>query len=367
MHNEKNIDDLDVKALDIIDAGEDISDIQLDQIKCDAELRKRCQELLDIRTGCLKYKEAQLKDVHISQKSGLAKIGHRRKHAIIISVITVAAIIIGCIFLLTTRKEIKSDQVFIADNADKDIIITKENGNNILSKQILSRHSSISMSDYLRSKQDNSVVEKLIVEVPYGKSTDITLPDGSVVCLHPGSRLKFPTSFLNGKRIVLLEGEAYFKIKKDASHPFVVMTNEIQTTVLGTEFDIKGNVVTLVTGSLRVDGLKNKETRTIVPGEQLSVNDGKFAVCNVDTQPYIYWRDGFLYYDGVDLCDIMKSIGENYNMTVEFKDNQPIHFKMRFIAERDGGIDQTLNLMNRMKKVYVYKSAKKIIIEKLPQ
>jgi ferric-dicitrate binding protein FerR (iron transport regulator) len=98
----------------------------------------------------------------------------------------------------------------------------------------------------------------MTLSVPFGKSTDITLPDGSIVYLHPGSRLVFPVTFEGDQRVVKLEGEAYFKVAKDASHPFVVMTEHFETTVLGTEFNIKtGNSeqgtaaeLTLVSGSV---------------------------------------------------------------------------------------------------------------------
>ena len=59
----------------------------------------------------------------------------------------------------------------------------------------------------------------------------------------------------------------------------------------------------------------------------------------------------------------MEAIGKNFNMTVEFRNNEAMHYKMRFITERNNGIEAALDMMNRMKKVSVRKQGNKIIVE----
>lgn len=367
MNNEPIIDELDIQALDIIEAGEDITDAQLQHLKEDAALRKRCRELQDLKTICQKRNgveadvEERLRRFH-SAHFDKRKID--RGKIIMISILAAAAIFAGCIFLLKPAIPQKTDnQVFTADNHSKSVVITDEDGEEIALGSSATQRSSISLADYRKAMNGEADIEKLVINVPFGKSTDITLPDGSIAYLHPGSRLTFPTSFTGGKRVVKLDGEAYFKITKDAAHPFIVMTDEIETTVLGTEFNVRGSEVTLITGSVKVSNLKNNLSKTITPGEQLKMEDNKFTVSNVDTQPYVFWRDGYLYYDNVELSDIMKAIGENYNMTVEFKNKKAMNLRMRFITERNGGIETALNMMNRMKKVNVYQSGNKIIVE----
>jgi len=50
------------------------------------------------------------------------------------------------------------------------------------------------------------------------------LPDGSEVFLNKHSQLSFPEKFEGAKRIVQLNGEAFFKVKKDQTQPFIVQT-----------------------------------------------------------------------------------------------------------------------------------------------
>lgn len=67
-----------------------------------------------------------------------------------------------------------------------------------------------------------------------------TLPDGSRVQLHPGSRLAYAMNIDSAdQRDVYLSGEAFFDVKKNPARPFRVFSNEIVTKVLGTSFTVK--------------------------------------------------------------------------------------------------------------------------------
>ena len=66
-----------------------------------------------------------------------------------------------------------------------------------------------------------------------------TLPDSSIITLHPGSRLRYQTAFAGPRREVYLQGEAFFKVHKNPARPFLVFTKQVVTTVLGTSFRVK--------------------------------------------------------------------------------------------------------------------------------
>ncbi len=67
----------------------------------------------------------------------------------------------------------------------------------------------------------------------------IKLEDGSIIYLKPGSKLVYPGHFENGLREIILKGEAFFEVAKDARRPFLVYTGKLTTKVLGTGFNIK--------------------------------------------------------------------------------------------------------------------------------
>ena len=70
-------------------------------------------------------------------------------------------------------------------------------------------------------------------------SVRIELEDGSVVTLGKNSKLSYPQHFAENRRTVILTGEAFFDVAKDASRPFYIYSNELITKVLGTSFRIR--------------------------------------------------------------------------------------------------------------------------------
>lgn len=114
------------------------------------------------------------------------------------------------------------------------------------------------------------------------KEKSIQLPDGSTVLLAGNSEISFMYPFIE-KRDITLVGNALFKIAKDDSKPFTVISNEISTTALGTEFTVltqkiqgqvivrlyEGKVVIKATGNAKK---KLKEDVYLLPGQVFVYN-----------------------------------------------------------------------------------------------
>lgn len=70
-------------------------------------------------------------------------------------------------------------------------------------------------------------------------SVDVfVLPDHSLVWLKKGSSLRYTQAFGKEQRHVVMEGEAFFDVKRDTLHPFVIQTGVVETRVLGTQFQV---------------------------------------------------------------------------------------------------------------------------------
>jgi len=76
---------------------------------------------------------------------------------------------------------------------------------------------------------------------PNGEIVQITLPDGSELELKSGSNLSYKRFALRSQREVELEGNAFFKVAKDASKPFIVKSFNAHVEVTGTQFDVKAS------------------------------------------------------------------------------------------------------------------------------
>ena len=87
------------------------------------------------------------------------------------------------------------------------------------------------------AKMDMAALKQ--VSLPYGAPEKTILPDGSTVWLNAGSRIRYASDFILSKREVFLDGEAYFDVKQDQAHPFIVHVGNIAIRVLGTEFNVQ--------------------------------------------------------------------------------------------------------------------------------
>ncbi|WP_276165973.1 FecR family protein [Zobellia alginiliquefaciens] len=163
--------------------------------------------------------------------------------------------------------------------------------------------------------------------VPYGKKFQVELSDGSHVFLNSGSKLKYPVNFVSGMpRNVYLDGEAYFSVEKDSERPFTVITDDMDTRVLGTEFNVssyknENNTSTvLVEGSVVVFKTTNNETREpvqLVPGERAIFADDKIGVDVVNINKYIAWKDNKLLFVNDPFNLILKELERNFNVEID--------------------------------------------------
>ena len=374
--NKEPIDtDMYEQALDITEAGYGITEEQVNALQHDDSLSENVQMALDMRT------EMQLRKNPIDVEERLQKFykdriiprkahyedneSSNRSRTLIISLLAVAATVVGFIFFINYKELVNTDpgSVFVADAINTGISITNEDGEEIVVSNKKKQNISISLND-LKQVINNGETEKIILSIPFGSSGDIQLPDSSIVYMHPGSKLIFPTRFTGDNREVFFTGEAYFKIHHDASHPFIVKSERMETKVLGTEFNINtvSNKTTLIRGKILVKDTDNDKEIIVKPGHQVDIEKG-MIVSKVNTEPYEFWRDGYLYFDQVELIDIMKAIGENFNMSVVFHNQQALHYKMRFITERNKGVKAAIEAMNAMNKVTVSQVGNKLIVD----
>ena len=160
--------------------------------------------------------------------------------------------------------------------------------------------------------------------IPRGGENTVILADGTTVHLNAGSKLTYPVRFAGKRRVVALEGEAYFEVVQDESHPFVVQTHLGEITVLGTAFNVNAYAdapicyTTLVRGKVKFS-TPNAETITLSPGEQAVVLANSSTKRKVDLEEYVGWVDGMYIFNDRPLGDIMKTFERWYDIQVYYE------------------------------------------------
>ncbi len=268
---------------------------------------------------------------------------------------TVAAIALVVVLLNIKGLQADHDTVFQAQALPADIVILDADKNERTFK-----------GNEMKLVSSTQVEEHTIV-VPAGKEMKMTLVDGTVVWLNANSRLTYPTAFQGKERRVSLLGEGYFKVAHDAHHPFIVQTGDMQTKVLGTEFNIDASDalhphVTLVQGSVKVSSPHGD--KMIVPGEDAFIDaQGGIKISRVDVDDVACWREGIQLFDNVPLRDILVQMGSWYNVSVVCHDDAILDARLRYMYDRKQGIEEAVKMLNDITKNKVELHKNTILIQ----
>ncbi|MBI9057194.1 MAG: FecR family protein [Labilibaculum sp.] len=207
------------------------------------------------------------------------------------------------------------------------------------------------------------------LKVPRLGEYQIVLSDGTKVWINSESELKYPVHFNQKERVVELTGEAYFDVKSDANHPFIVKTNGVYTKVLGTEFNVSSYPsedlnITLVEGSVALNQDFSKEAILLKPGENANRKQGenKISVSKVDVKKYIAWRDGYFYFKKERLEDILLKLERWYDFKVFYQnpDVKDYQFKMR--ADRNQEFNYIVSRLEQTGRISIEVNGNVIVV-----
>lgn len=211
-----------------------------------------------------------------------------------------------------------------------------------------------------------SLLPARTITVVAKEQKDVTLPDGTTVCMNANSILKYKENFGTANRNIQFYGEGYFKVRRNASLPFIIKTKTVQTKVLGTEFnlrcyDTEDVHVTLVKGSVEV--AMDSEKVRIAPNQDAYLAEGSVKVQEVNPKDFTSWREGILYFDNASLRTILQQLGKVYNVNVVCHDKQLLDKHYHFMCSVNDSLDEVLHLLNITSDINVKLRDNAIVIE----
>lgn len=194
------------------------------------------------------------------------------------------------------------------------------------------------------------------IKVPYGKRFELKLSDGTDVHLNAGTSLKYPVRFINGEnRQVFLNGEAFFEVTKDAKHPFVVGSNDMNVKVLGTKFNVTSykedakTYTVLVEGSVVASNKVVEDDNVILkPGNRVFFENKHLKTETVDVRKYIAWVTGELMFIDDSFGVITNKLERKYNVDIVNKYDE-LNDIMVTATFKEENIDQVLKTFQTYK------------------
>lgn len=162
-----------------------------------------------------------------------------------------------------------------------------------------------------------------VLEVPAGQRMSVTLSDGTQVQLNGNTRIEYPVIFSRKQRNVKLSGEAFFEVKHDERHPFIVETFASKVEVLGTRFNVYADEASKYFSTALVDGkvkvTTNDETAeqvVLAPDEMVRFVNNHLVVTKVDAENLISWTEGYVNLADTDFASLMHRFENVYGVKI---------------------------------------------------
>ena len=182
---------------------------------------------------------------------------------------------------------------------------------------------------YKNNQTKNQPINWIVKRAEAGKMMKLILPDSSAVWLNSASEISYASTFANQpSRVVKLSGEAYFQVKHDQKHPFVVKSGALTTTVYGTSFSIRAyaneaNTSVAVNsgkvGILGADQIHKDAPIMLLPNDQLTYNlknkkTIKSTIANGDVDA---WTNGVLVFEQAPIAEVVQTLSRKYKVKID--------------------------------------------------
>lgn len=194
------------------------------------------------------------------------------------------------------------------------------------------------------------------IRVPRQAEFTLVLADGSRVRLNTNTTLRYPVPFTGSTRDVWVEGEAFFEVSPDRAKPFVVHFEDNHVTVLGTAFNVScykqhPSRTTLVRGSVSLSN--SLDSVVLLPGQEgiIRASGENITVREADVNVVTAWLNDRFYFKELPLSEIMRTLGEWYDVKVRFDRESTAAMLFSIETRRYEDIDSVLRILESTKKV----------------
>ncbi len=220
-------------------------------------------------------------------------------------------------------------------------------------------------AEYADSSDLQPSINKVVTS--RGGEYKLILSDGTKVWLNADSRFEFPSKFVGQERRVYVEGEVYFEVAKDVSHPFVVTTKQAKVRVLGTSFNVRAYPdeiyrTTLLEGCVEV--LYKKDVVKLQPHEQWILDGDVGRVAPVNVRMAASWKNGSFAFDDEPLLNVFQELERWYDVHVFIANEEIREMKFTGIFPRYANMDKVLNIVELATGVSCKVSNRTIVISK---
>jgi ferric-dicitrate binding protein FerR (iron transport regulator) len=217
---------------------------------------------------------------------------------------------------------------------------------------------------FLFNNNPGTVVSMATIQATNAVKSD-SLPDGSIVTLNKHSQVSFPERFTNNKRVLQLNGEAFFKVKPDKEKPFEIHTNNVTITVVGTSFNVRsrGDTTEIIVETGIVEVATDNQTVRLKAGQKAyaGLNQTILQKQENTDQLYNYYRIKKFVCDNTPLWKLVEKLNEAYDVHIVFENNALRNLPLTTTFDNQP-LDNILNIIKPTFNISVVKEKGQIIL-----
>jgi len=204
-----------------------------------------------------------------------------------------------------------------------------------------------------------------------GEQKTVLLSDGTKIFLNGDSRFKYKSFTNSEKRIVGLDGEAFFDVARNEKKPFLIELSNAGIQVLGTSFNVKSyaddiEIETSVKTGKVAFSLKNKffsfkKSKTIFleKGQKGIINKNDESLKSGLNKNEFAWMNNKLVFENTSLFNISKALYRTYGAVFEFENEGLKELKITAKFENEN-LDEILKMLE-MTKGFSFEKREEII------
>jgi len=181
-----------------------------------------------------------------------------------------------------------------------------------------------------------------------------TLPDGSKVWLNENSKISYNKDF--EKRLINLEGEAFFNVEKQNGKQFEIRSGVAKTVVLGTSFNVRAYTqedvieVTVSTGKVAFSPQDKPEAAVLLTAGNAGVinkKEANQATKKVDNKVVnaISWKTEKLIFDNTKLSEVAENLERHFDIKINALDKKIMNCRLTGTYENPK-LDELLKVLN---------------------
>lgn len=365
-----------------------------DEMNRDGELKDNVYTLKDIikkikiEEPALSVDEKKLIWERIERNIGRDKMEKRsvlRRWMQVASVAAIVLLLVGGYFYVSSNKtEIEVDYASMLDDnqtaqsGDISLILSNNKVVNIRkdsSQVVYDDKGRINVDSEEIKGAENGKPSLNQMIVPYGKTTFLTLSDGTKIWVNSGTKLIYPTVFDEDKREIYLVGEVYLDVTKDEDRPFIIKTNHMDVKVLGTKLnvlaynDANAQSVVLVSGAVNIKSKELKGSYKIYPSQMFSydIASSKADIQKVDVDNYVSWIHGYLMLESESLDLVLQKLERYFNISFIYDSKNFSNIRVSGKLDLKGTPENALKYIGITAPISYKINGEKIKIESTPK